>query len=100
MFAAPPILHLRPMRVDPAIPTQAAIAVPAPITQLCPIWIRLSSLTSFSISVSSIVPRSIVVFAPTSTRSPISTRPICGTLNQRSPSAASPKPSAPITAPA
>ncbi len=51
---------------DPAMPTQPAIAVCAPIRQLWPIWIWLSSLTSSSITVSSIAPRSIVVLAPIS----------------------------------
>mgnify|MGYP003694269211 CR=1 FL=1 len=67
IIAAPPILQFLPMRVLPAMPTQPAIAVCAPIRQLCPTWIWLSSLTSFSITVSSIAPRSIVVLAPTST---------------------------------
>ena len=53
IIAAPPIRQLRPMRVDPAMPTQPAIAVCAPMTQLCPIWIWLSSLTSSSMTVSS-----------------------------------------------
>ncbi len=99
MIAAPPILQLLPIRVLPAMPTQPAIAVCAPIRQLCPIWIWLSSLTSSSITVSSIAPRSIVVLAPISTSAPITTRPICGILSQRPSSSAMPKPSAPITAP-
>ena len=59
------------MRALPAMPTQPAIAVCAPIRQLWPIWIWLSSLTSSSITVSSIAPRSIVVLAPISTSAPI-----------------------------
>jgi hypothetical protein len=45
-------------------------------------------------------PRSIVVPAPTSTSSPIRTRPVCGIFTQAdSSSRAKPKPSAPTTAP-
>ena len=99
IIAAPPIAQLRPMRALPAMPTQPAIAVCAPMRQLWPIWIWLSSLTSSSITVSSMAPRSIVVLAPISTSAPITTRPICGILSQRPPSSAIPKPSAPMTAP-
>ena len=59
----------------PAMPTQPAIAVCAPIRQLWPIWIWLSSLTSSSITVSSIAPRSIVVLAPISTSAPMHDAP-------------------------
>src|SRR6202051_1016644 len=45
-------------------------------------------------------PRSIVVFAPISTSSPIWTLPTCGTFTQVPASGAKPKPSAPTTAPA
>ncbi len=100
IIAAPPILQLRPMVVLPAIPAQPAIAVWAPMRQLCPIWIWLSSLTSSSITVSPIAPRSIVVLAPISTSAPMIVRPSWGTLTQRPSCSAMPKPSAPITAPA
>ena len=43
----------------------------APMCTLWPIWMRLSSFTPFSMTVSSRAPRSIVVFAPISTSSPI-----------------------------
>ena len=58
----------------PAMPTQPAIAVCAPMRTLWPIWIRLSSLTPSSITVSSSAPRSMQVLAPISTSSPMRTR--------------------------
>ena len=79
---APPTVQWRPMSELPATPTQPAIAVCAPMRQLWPIWIWLSSFTPSSMTVSSRVPRSIVVFAPISTSSPIVTPPICGILTQ------------------
>ncbi len=81
------------------MPTQAAIAVWAPMRTLWPTCIWLSSLAPSSITVSSSAPRSTVVFAPISTSFPITTRPICGTLSQRPSSIAMPNPSAPITTP-
>ena len=47
-------------------PSSAAIAVCAPMRTLWPIWIWLSSFTPSSSTVSSMAPRSIVVFAPIS----------------------------------
>ena len=47
------------------------MAVWAPTCTLWPIWMRLSSFTPFSMTVSPRAPRSIVVFAPISTSSPI-----------------------------
>ena len=67
--------------------------------QLCAIMTRLSIFTPSSMTVSSIAPRSIVVFEPISTSSPMLTAPICGTLIQAPFSFAKPKPSPPITAP-
>ena len=99
IIAAPPMRQLRPMIVLPAMPTQPATAVCAPMRQLWPIWIWLSSLTSSSMTVSSSAPRSIVVLAPTSQSAPITTRAICGILSHTPSSSAMPKPSAPITAP-
>jgi hypothetical protein len=86
------------MRALPATPTQPAMAVCAPMCTLWPIWIRLSSLTPSSITVSSSAPRSMQVLAPISTSSPMRTRRAA----RSSPSAlvgAKPKPSAPITTP-
>ena len=97
--AAPPMVQCRPMSVLPAMPVQPAIAVCAPMRQLWPTWIWLSSFTPSSITVSSSAPRSMVVLAPISTSSPMRTAPICGILIQRPASSAMPKPSAPITAP-
>ena len=74
MPAAPPIVQCAPMRALPAMPTQPAIAVCAPMRTLWPIWIRLSSLTPSSITVSSSAPRSMQVLAPISTSSPMRTR--------------------------
>ncbi len=87
------------MRALPAMPTQPAITVCAPMTQLCATWIWLSSLTPSSITVSPIVPRSTVVLAPISTSLPITTPPAWGILIQRPSSGAKPKPSAPMTTP-
>ncbi len=58
--------------------TPPATAVLSPITTLCAIWHWLSMITPLPIIVSSSAPRSMVVQAPISTRSPIITRPICG----------------------
>ncbi len=57
--------------------TPPATAVLSPITTLCAIWHWLSMITPLPIIVSSSAPRSMVVQAPISTRSPIITRPIC-----------------------
>ena len=73
ILAAPPIMQCLPMRVLPAMPVQPAIAVCAPMRTLCPTWIRLSSLTPSSTTVSSSAPRSMQVLAPISTSSPITT---------------------------
>ena len=67
----------------PATPTQPAIAVCAPMRTLWPIWIRLSSLTPSSITVSSSAPRSMQVLAPISTSSPMRTAPSCSIFSQR-----------------
>src|SRR3989304_4038726 len=104
MFISTMLLHLPGgaatfERAHPASATHPAIAVCAPTRTLWPIWIWLSSFTPSSITVSSMVPRSIVVLAPISTSSPITARPICGILIQRPASCAMPNPSAPITAP-
>ena len=80
MPAMPPIMQRLPIVVLPAMPTQPAITVCAPMRTLWPICTWLSILTPSSITVSPIVPRSIVVLAPISTSSPITTLPSCGTL--------------------
>ena len=66
IIAAPPILQLRPMRVAAGDADAAGDRRVRADPQLWPIWIWLSSLTSSSITVSSIAPRSIVVLAPIS----------------------------------
>ena len=48
-----------------------------------PTWIRLSSLTPSSITVSSSAPRSMQVLAPISTSSPMRTAPSCSIFSQR-----------------
>ena len=80
MPTAPPIMQRLPMIELPEMPTQPAITVCAPMRQLWPTCTWLSSLTPSPMTVSSIVPRSTVVFAPTSTSSPRRTPPSCGTL--------------------
>src|SRR5437588_9883175 len=67
--------------------------------QLCPTWTMLSSLVPSPIEVTPSAARSTQAFAPTSTKSPISTRPTCGNLCQRPCSITNPNPSAPITHP-
>ena len=72
IIAAPPIRQLRPMRVAARDARRSRRSPCARRSrQLWPIWIWLSSLTSSSITVSSIAPRSIVVLAPISTSAPI-----------------------------
>ena len=61
------------MTVLPETPVQAAIAVCAPMRTLCAIWIRLSSFTPSSSTVSPMAPRSMVVLAPISTSAPTRT---------------------------
>ena len=100
MPTAPPIMHLLPIIVVPAIPVFAAIAVSSPIITLCAIWIRLSIFTPSWISVSEIEPLSIVVFAPIETLFPINTFPRWAiVLHFLSEFLAFPKPSDPMTAP-
>src|SRR5207245_129981 len=69
-----------------------------PSTTLCPICTRLSIIEPAPITVSCPDPRSIVVLAPISTSSPITTRPSCGTLIGAFGSGANPHPSCPIRA--
>ena len=99
MPAAPPIVQCAPMSALPAMPTQPAIAVCPPMRTLWPIWIRLSSFTPSSITVSSSAPRSMQVLAPISTSSPMRTAPSCSIFTQAPSCGAKPKPSAPITTP-
>ena len=96
----PPIITRFPIRALPAIPTWAAITVSRPISTLCPTWIRLSSLVPGPTRVTPSAARSIVVFAPISTSSPISTVPTCGIFRYPCGVGANPKPSLPITQPA
>ena len=99
MTTPPPIIQRLPTFVLPATPDIAAMIVCAPMRTLCAICTRLSSFTPSSMTVSSIAPRSIVVFAPISTSSPITTLPTCGIFCHVPRSGAKPKPSAPMTAP-
>src|SRR6185503_18731710 len=97
--APPPTMQCRPMVTLPEIPTQPAMTECAPILTLWATWIRLSSFTPSSITVSSRAPRSMAQFAPISTSSPMRTAPTCGILSQRPSEGAMPKPSEPITTP-
>src|SRR5690606_5609301 len=99
MPAPPPTRQWRPITALPATAEQPAIAVCAPMRTLWPIWIWLSRRTSSSSTVSPSAPRSMVVLAPISQSSPTTTPPSCGTLIQRPPSIARPKPAPPSTAP-
>ena len=96
----PPIRQCLPILVDPATPVCAAIAVCAPISTLWAICIWLSSFTPFLIIVDPSVALSIVVPAPTSTKSSIITLPVWGTF-WYSPFSfgVNPNPSAPTIAP-
>ena len=62
----------------PEIPTCPARMQCRPIVTLWPIWTRLSILLPSPITVSRMLPRSIVVLAPISTSSWMMTRPTCG----------------------
>ena len=79
-MAPPPKVQLAPMVALPATPTQPAIAVLRPTRTLWPIWIRLSSFTPSSSTVSSSAPRSMQVLAPISTSLPMRTAPSCSIL--------------------
>ena len=99
--ACPPIITFLPILVLPLIPDWAAITVLWPISVLCAIWIRLSNFAPSLIIVEPMVARSIVVFAPISTKSSTITLPIWGTfLKLPSFWGAYPNPSPPITVPA
>src|SRR5437762_7042259 len=99
IIAAPPIWQCAPIVVLPATAEQPAITVCAPMCTLWAIWIRLSSFTPSSMTVSSSAPRSMQVLAPISTSSPMRTAPSCSIFSQRPCVGAKPKPSAPITTP-
>jgi len=71
--------------VLPAIPACPAIRQRAPMRQLCPICTRLSIFVPGPITVSSTLPRSMVVLAPISTSSPMRQRPTWGILRGSSP---------------
>src|SRR5205809_4865670 len=89
----------RPSFEDPETPTWATRIECSPTSTLWPIWTRLSILVPRRTMVSPKVARSIVVLAPISTSSSMTTPPVCGILRWRAPSKANPKPSAPMTAP-
>ena len=65
------------------MPTWLTNRLCRPIWQLWPICTRLSILVPAPMRVGWNVPRSMVVPAPISTSSPISTQPNCGTLTCR-----------------
>ena len=67
-----------PIFVDPDIPVWAATKQLSPISTLWATCIRLSSLAPFRIIVEPKVARSIVEFAPISTKSSIITLPTWG----------------------
>jgi hypothetical protein len=85
--------------VLPEIPTCATMMQWRPTITLCPICTRLSILLPSPMRVLSVVARSMVVFAPTSTSLPMITFPTCGTLWYEPSSNANPNPSAPMIAP-
>ncbi len=67
----PPKATFLPIMADPEMPVCAAITVFSPMRTLCATCTRLSSFEPAWISVRSSEPRSIVVFAPISTSSPM-----------------------------
>ncbi len=73
-------MQRRPMSVLPDTPVQPAITVWAPTRTLWPSCTRLSIFTPSSMTVLPMAPRSIVELQPTSTSSPTTTAPTCGTL--------------------
>ena len=89
-----------PIVVLPAMPTCEASSVLSPMLTPWAICTRLSILAPARIRVSPTAGRSMVVLAPISTSSSITTGPTCGIFSWV-PSArcAKPKPSAPMTAP-
>ena len=89
-----------PMVVDPAIPVWAAMTVCLPMLTLWATWMRLSSLTPSPRTVDPSVARSMVVPAPISHPSPMTTLPSWGTFSYRPSAGAKPNPSAPMMAPA
>ena len=68
----------------PKIPSAPPPPRAVPMRQLCPTCTMLSSLVPSPIEVTPSAARSTQEFAPISTKSPISTRPTCGNLCQRS----------------
>src|SRR5271170_465164 len=102
MPTCPPSTTSFSITMLPESPVCAAITTFCPSRQLCPMCTRLSIFVPRPIRVSSSAPRSIVVFAPISTSSSITSLPTCGNFSYR-PLFASrtyPKPSLPRTAPA
>src|SRR6266446_2723576 len=97
--ACPPAMTKSPSFVLPEMPTWETRMQPRPTTTLCPICTRLSIIVPKPITVSCPDPRSIVVLAPISTSSPITTRPSCGTLTGPPASGAKPKPAWPMRTP-
>ena len=96
----PPSITSSPIVVLPAMPTCAASSVFSPTLTPWAICTRLSILAPALIRVSPTAGRSMVVLAPISTSSSMTTGPTCGIFSWV-PSArcAKPKPSAPMTAP-
>src|SRR5260370_13030403 len=98
----PPRIAPSSTTLDPEIPVCAAITTCSPMTQLCPMWTRLSIFVPRPIRVSPRAPRSMVVFAPISTSSSTTSRPCCGKIRYSPVSLlrAYPNPVDPSTAPA
>ena len=89
-----------PTRVPPPKDVPAITNAPFIMWQLCATCTRLSIFTSSSITVSPSVPRSMAVFAPTYTLSPIITFPKCGKCTGfPAESLSNPNPLWPITTP-
>src|SRR5579872_200974 len=85
MPAWPPSTTPFPTDTLPATPTCATMRQPMPTDTLCAMCTRLSILVPAPTRVIPVFERSMQVFAPTSTSSPISTVPRCGTFIARCP---------------
>src|SRR6476660_6830183 len=94
--ACPPTRTKSSSTVEPEMPTCATMTQHRPRITLWPIWTRLSRREPALITVSRDDPRSIVLFAPTSTSSSRTTRPRWGTKENLSVVDENPDPSCPI----
>ena len=75
-------MQYRPMRVDPCDADTAGDRGVGTNTHIVGNLDLIIQADIFASSVSSMAPRSMVVLAPISQSSPITTRPSCGTLIQ------------------